>query len=187
MPEEAERWRLANEKFLIEGGQSLPTERAKIDATDERIKQMRREHGRFLERLNPFTDALWLALLRREADVLFDDEMSLRYQRAIAGGSTQVVDTPERQSIVALASRLVASALRGDNAAITQIAERIEGKAGLRRGDVDPDDPARERQTRAIVESTVRALTDKRIRENDADITDVAVKVVVPAAGQKER
>lgn len=186
-PQELERWRRASEMHAAEGFQKLPTERPKIDATDERIKQMRREHGKFLERINPFTDALWLALLRPEADVLFDAEMSLRFERAIAAGSTQVVDTPSRPSIVALASRLVASALRGDNAAITQIAERIEGKAGLRRGDIDPDDPARERQTRSIVESTVRALTDKRIRENEIDITDVSVKVVVPASGQEEK
>ncbi len=183
-PEEVERWRIANEKFLMEGGQHLPAERPKIDATDERIKALKREHIKFLERMNPFSDALWLALLRDEADVLLDEEMSLRYQRAIAAGSTVVADAPHRQTIVALTNQLAARALRGDMNAMAQIAERIEGKAGLRRGDIDPDDPARDRQTRAIIETTVRALTDKRIKESAEEVTDAKFKVV-PAEKEK--
>jgi hypothetical protein len=180
-PEELEKWRIANEKFLMEGGQSLPVERPKIDATDERIKALKREHENFLARLSPFTDALWLALMKDEATTLFDEEMSLRYQRAIATGSKEVVDRPSRPTIVAIASQLAARAIRGDTAAIAQIAERIEGKAGLRRGDIDADDPARQRQTREIVENTVRALTDKRIAERAEDAIDVKIKVVVPS------
>jgi hypothetical protein len=179
-PEELEKWRIANEKFLMEGGQKLPAGRPKIDHTDERIKIMRRDHVKFLERINPFTDALWLALLRDEGATLLDEELSLRYQRAIAGGSATVADAPHRPTIVGIANQLAARALRGDMAAIAQIAERIEGKAGLRRGDIDPDDPVRERKTRAIVEDTVRALTDKRIKEREEEAIDVKVKVVVP-------
>lgn len=175
-PDEIERWRKANEKFLMEGGQTLPTTRPKIDATDERLKQLRREHVRFLERMNPMTDALWLALLRDGRDVLADAAEMERFANAV--GTSEVVNAPEGPAIVAIATRLAASAIRGDNSAIAQIAERIEGKAGLRRGDVDPNDPLVARKSQEIIDAVTRQLTAARLEQRKDDIIDTTAKFV---------
>lgn len=180
-PKELEAWTRANEKFLTEGGRKLPTERPKIDATDERLKELRRDHVRFLEKMNPASDALWLALLRDGKDVLLDVELQDRYVAAIRGGSKQVVDAPNIPSIVMIAARQVANALRGDNAAAAAIFDRIEGKAGLRSGDVNPDDPEQMRKRRDVVEDVVRVLTDQRLATKMAEAEDAKVTVITPA------
>lgn len=181
-PAEIEVWRKANEKFLMEGGQPLSNEPAKIDATDERLKALQRDRKKFLDRNNPFSEALWLALLKDASTVLYDSEMMRRYQQSISTGErrTGVVDAPHRPSIVVLAEQLVAQGLRGDASAISQISDRIEGKTGLRRDDVDPEDPQRQRQSREIVEGIVRAMTHAR-RENaiDVTVTPVEAKLVI--------
>lgn len=175
-PDEIEKWRKANERFLMEGGQKLPTTRPKIDATDERLKQLRREDVRFLERMNPMTDALWLALLRDGRDVLADAAEMARYDAAI--GTNQVVNAPEGPAIVAIATRIAANAIRGDSSAIAQIAERIEGKPGLRRGDVDPNDPLVARKSQEIIDAVTRQLTAARLERKQDDIIDVTAKVI---------
>lgn len=185
-PKELEAWRRANEKFLTEGGRPLPTERPKIDATDERLKELTRDHKRFLEKMNPATDALWLALLRRSQDVLADVAAFERLDRVNRLGLKEVVDTPEKPAIVLIAERQVANAMRGDNAAIQAIAERIEGKPGLRAGDNDPDDPEQVRRRRAVVEDVVRTLTDQRLRDKIAAAEDAHVVDVTPVKESSE-
>lgn len=177
-PRELERWRRAQEKFLTEGGQSLPTERPKIDATDARLRELQREHIRFLEKMSPATDALWLALLKRSQDVLLDVELFDRYQIALRSGSKVPVEAPELPAILLIAERQVANAIRGDNAAAAAIADRIEGRPGLRSGDVNPDDPEQIRRRREVVEDVVRALTDKRLRDKMASAEDARVTVI---------
>jgi hypothetical protein len=168
-PKEREAWRQANEKFLMEGGRpgvsDLPV---KIDPTDKRLQTLRTEHKRFLELHSPMKAALWLALLRPEKDIVHDAEMSRRYaeaQRMGYDGAAHIA--PDRPSIIGIAQRLVASALAGDVAAIDRIADRIEGKAGLRMGDEDEGDPAKRKQSTDITERVIRQLTERRI----ADIT----------------
>jgi hypothetical protein len=179
-PKELERWRRANELHAAEGFQKLPKERPKIDATDERLKELRREHVRFLDKINPATDALWLALLKRGQDVLADVDAFERLDRANRLGLKEVVYTPEIPAIVLIAERQVANAIRGDNAAIAAIADRIEGKPGLRSGDANPDDPDQIRKRREVVEDVVRAITDKRLRDKMANAEDARVTVVEP-------
>lgn len=179
-PEELEAWRLANELFCTEGfrkGASKSPTNPKIDATDARLKALTRDHVKFLERHNPMTDALWLALLSDDSDVLYDDEMDRRYRQSLATGN-RVIDGGHKPAIVSIARRMVAQALKGDASAFQQIADRIEGKPGLRRDDIDPDDPQRQRQTRAIVDQAVRTLTDARIREKQVGAIEVEAKLV---------
>lgn len=175
---ERSKWQRDNERFLTEGGRAgvsqLP---ASVDPSDHRLKQLRGEHTRFLEMHSPFKAALWLELLRPEAAVLHDDEQARRFRAAQTGADAGAFVTPDRPSITGIAQRVVASALRGDNAAISQIADRIEGKSGLRVGDEDPDDPQRRRQAAEIAESIIRKLTAGRIAEkkpgDDAKVIDV--------------
>lgn len=179
-PKQVEAWRKAKEVYDCEGFQKLPKTPVKIDATDERLKQLTRDHKKFLERHNPMTDALWLALLRDATDVLYDAEMNRRYQMSIVTGERRdtVVDAPHRPAIVVMAEMMVANALRGDAAAFAEISNRTEGKPGLRRDDIDPEDPQRQRESRAIVEGVVRAMTAARIEAKIADAVDVGVKVI---------
>jgi hypothetical protein len=104
--------------------------------------------------------------------------MQRRYKRALETGSTDDSHyiQPRQPAIVAIAQRLVGAALDGDMSAQTQIQDRIEGKAGLRQDDIDPDDPARKRQTQQLVSEIMAGLTGARIAK--AEIVDVEVTVV---------
>lgn len=182
-PQELDAWTRANEKFLTEGGQKLPAERPKIDATDARLRELRKDHVRFLEKVNPATDALWLALLKRGQDVLLDVELFDRYDRNMRVGGKEQIDAPDIPAILLIAERQVANAIRGDNTAAENIAARIEGRPGLRSGDVNPDDPDQQRKRREVVEDVVRAITDKRIKEKIDDAVDARFTDVTPAKG----
>lgn len=160
-------WSRANERFLTEGlrkgAASLP---ASVDATDARLQALRREHTKFLETRSPMTASLWLALLRPSAAVLTGAEMMRRFRAAQAAGD--VAELPDTPAIIDLGNQLVAAALSGDAAAISQIADRIEGKAGLRVGDEGEDDPGKRRQAADIAARIVRGMTEARIGADKA-------------------
>jgi hypothetical protein len=182
-PKEREAWRRDRERFLTENFKHLPAAPAKVDPTDKRLQELRRHHGRFMEMHSPMKASIWLALLRPAKDILHDAEMSRRFQEAQAGGKPGEYVAPSQPAIIEIGQQLVAQALRGDVSAIDRISDRIEGKAGLRAGDEDPDDPAKRKQTQDITERVIRALTKGRIDSNkpgdDAKaITDV--KVIEP-------
>lgn len=183
-PAERRRFTAEQERFLTEGMKpGVSQSPAKIDATDQRIRLLRAEHTRFLEHRNPFKAALWLELMRPEKEVIHDAEQARRFEAAQQGalGKGVAVVAPERPAIIGLANRLVAAGLRGDTAAMAQIADRIEGKAGLRAGDEPEDDPERKKQSAQIAESILRRLTETRLGdkpEADAKIVDVDVEVV---------
>lgn len=182
---EREQWRRDNERFLAEGFRPLPDVPAKIDATDQRLKLLRAEHTRFLEQRSPFKAAIWLALLRPAKAVLHDVEMQRRFDLAQQGVSAGEFIAPDVPSIVQIGNQIVAGALRGDNAAIAQIADRIEGKAGLRVGDESEDDPARRKQSQQITEDLMRRLVGDRLAArqpgDDANVIDVKAETVPPA------
>lgn len=188
-PKEREKWRRDTERFLTEGGKpGVSQAPAKVDPTDARLKSLRYEHNRFLEMRSPFKAAIWLELLRPEKDVIHDAEMARRFDEAQQGRSAGTFVAPEKPAILGIASRLVASALRGDTAAISQIADRIEGKAGLRVGDEDPDDPAKRKQAQQITDDIIRRLTEKRLAEkvsDDAHVIDVTAEVVDDSSKDK--
>lgn len=189
-PKEIEKWRKAKELHDCEGFQELDAGLPKgVDATDRVLKASMNDHKKFLDMNNPATEALKFVLLRNASDVLYDAEMMRRYLQSISMGQRRagdgVIDAPHRPSLVVLAEQLVAQGLRGDATAASAIFDRIEGKTGLRRDDVDPADPQRQRQSREIVEGVVRAMTARR-QENAIDVTVEPVEPKLAITKQEE-
>lgn len=58
--------------------------------------------------------------------------------------------------------RMVASAIAGDTKAIALIADRVEGRVGLRSDAAEPDEPARRQRVQAAIEALVRFMADGR-------------------------
>ena len=157
-------WSRANEKFLAENfrkGAASPKLSAGVDATDARLQLLRKEHTRFLETHSPMKASLWLALLRPSAAVITDAELMRRFRAAQAVGEAATM--PDTPAIIDLGNQLVAAALSGDAAAINAIADRIEGKAGLRVGDEGEDDPGKRKHAADIAARVVRQMTDARL------------------------
>jgi hypothetical protein len=181
-PREREAHRKAEERFLTEGGKpGVSNVPANVDPTDRRLAQLRGDHRNFLRDRNPITSALWLALLRPAKDVIHDAEMTKRYRAAQAGALPPGLEyvAPERASIVEIGIQMAAAGMTGDVSAIEKIAERIEGKTGLRPGDVDPEDKDREKQSELIVSKLVAKLTGDRVK-SEAKVIDVEAEVVEP-------
>jgi len=158
------------------GAASVP---ATVDPTDRRLRELQQDHRNFLRDRNPLTSALWLALLRPAKDVIHETEMSKRYRQAQAGvlPSGQEYVAPDRASIVEIGIQMVAAAMGGDVSAMERIAERIEGRTGVRPGDVDPQDKEREKQSEMIVSHLVAKLTGDRVK-SDAKVIDVQAEIV---------
>jgi hypothetical protein len=64
-------------------------------------------------------------------------------------------------SLVVAAEAVVRRAVVGDLAAAMVIADRIEGRVGLRPDEVAPDDPARRQRVQAAIESVVRFMAER--------------------------
>lgn len=182
-PKQREQWRRDNERFLTEGFKPGTSDQpvAAISATDRRIQALRRDHDKFLEQANPMRASIWLALLRPSATVIHDAEMMKRYRDSQAGRSAGEHTAPPNPAIIDIGNQLVANALAGDTASIERIAERIEGRAGLRRGDEEEDSPGRRKQTQDITERVVAALTSRRLEAvpKTANIVDVEAELVL--------
>lgn len=183
-PKQREQWRRANENFMTGGFKKLPPrgEVAKIDPTDARLRDLRRADSRWLEQNSPMKYALWLALLMPAKDVLHKAEMSRRFRLAQQGLDAGEFVAPDQPSIVEIGNQLVAAALGGDVTAIDRIADRIEGKAGLRPGDEAEDSPEKRRQAQEITERVIRNLTKGRIDGpgDDARVIDVTAVDTAP-------
>ena len=93
-------------------------------------------------RLHPIRQSLWRALLLDVADL------------------QAVLDHPGRRpTLDILTCRLVRTALDGNVKAVALIADRIEGRVGLRLDDVDPDDAAHRADRQAMIVSLITAMT----------------------------
>ena len=66
-----------------------------------------------------------------------------------------------------LAARAVDLACGGNIKAIGLIAERIEGRVGMRPGEVAPEDEARREDMQAVIESVVTAMVNARLASAD--------------------
>jgi hypothetical protein len=161
------KWMRDRERFLMEGGKPLPDRGAENlpDSTDVRLKQLALSHDRFLSAHKPFTDAVALALMRPTNEVLHSAEQVRRFAAAQAGDDVGSYVIPTRPSIVSITEALVAKAILGDTAAITQIAERVEGKAGLRQGDDGEEAPEQRKQAAMISERLIRAMVGDRLSQ----------------------
>lgn len=176
-----ERYLRDSEAFYGEGlrtGAALP---ARMDATKARLLALQRDQDRFLDEHTPFTSALWLALLRPSAAVVRD----FKALRRVIGDLDANVpsDDPSEPSIdatdsapaiIAMANAMVVRGIAGDVHAINSVADRLEGKPGQRKGDIDPDAESKRDAMRAGIEDFVRSITERRLLDGqDVRVTDV--------------
>jgi hypothetical protein len=73
-----------------------------------------------------------------------------------------------------LAARAVDLACSGNIKAIGLIAERIEGRVGMRPDEVAPEDEARREDVQATIESVITALVNAKIASADDSLEDSA-------------
>jgi hypothetical protein len=131
-----------------------------------------------LTRDQPATDAIWLALLKPRSTILRryremlrqmeeddpDAAQSLRGADGLAllGPLGQLVrPDPDVSALVAIGETLVAKAIMGDNTSTAMLLERIEGKPGSRKNDIDPEQIERSQEILQAVEMTVRAFSER--------------------------
>lgn len=131
-----------------------------------------------LTRDQPATDAIWLALLKPRSVILRryremlrrmeDDDPGAAQELRGADGLTLlgplgslVKPDPDVSALVAIGETLVAKAIMGDNAAAQMLLERIEGKPGNRKNDVDPEQIERSQEILQAIEQTVRTMSER--------------------------
>lgn len=156
-PAQREAYLRAVEAYATEGFTPLDD----LAAANRRRLAMERDHRRFLVEHNPFTAALWLALLKPAPAVLRNSDATINGTvQAMEGEDDGLGEAGATSSIVAIAETMVARAIKGDMAAAKEIALRIEGNPGTRKGDVDPEAKARDDMLRTTIEAAVRGLTE---------------------------
>lgn len=140
---------------------------------------------RFLAVGHPIKDALNMAL-QQPAGVLIQRYANVQraYRDALAAPADsddpterpQSVDLDDRPAIVAYTETQVAKALLGDLSAAALIADRVEGKTGLRRADVDAETEAQRTRIRGVISELVGDMVERRRRPADyAEPVDVDV------------
>lgn len=145
----------AMEEFLTEGGQPLQP-RPGEDPAMASLRALERDHQRFLALHQPMRSALLLSLMRSR------EELEAR------------AESSSVPAIIAIAEAATRKAMAGDMQAVGYITERIEGKAGMRQGDVDPEADTRRADMVAAIEGVVRVLTDgKRAQTVEGEATEV--------------
>jgi hypothetical protein len=150
---------------------------------------------------HPVKVALWLALLRSSEELMSRESLvelvttnserqnpesvnepasahSSTQNPEVGAGQTTQESSPVREPtsipvIIAWAEAAVLKGMRGDMQAWALVADRIEGKIGLRRDDVDPEDERRRGDITTTIESVVRALVDNRLTHPGDDSLDI--------------
>ena len=145
----------AEERFLTEGFDPLVPRRGE-DPAMATLRALQANHERFLSHHQPITASLQLASMRTM------EELEARAQ------STEV------PAIIAMGEAMLRKAVAGDVQAFNAVSERLEGKPGNRKGDIDPEAESRRADMATAIEATVRALTDsKRARVVEGEATEV--------------
>lgn len=144
------------------------------DPSSERFQALLRDPRLFIRQLDPYTAAIWTALLK-PTSVVINNARRIRTEQPEQSdepGEAQSPDDP--LAIVTLGEALVASALMGDSKAQAQIADRIEGRVGMRKGDEDPDAAKRQTETLTLMRDIIKTYAEaagSRVSE-DAKIVD---------------
>lgn len=114
-----------------------------------RLDRLAEDHRRLFGQRQPITAALMVALSRPVDDIMARDPSN----------------EPEEDvtAIQAIAEGIVRRAVRGDAAAFAQIADRVEGRVGTRKGDADEDVERHRVTVQATIEGVVEAMTQRRI------------------------
>ncbi len=147
------------------------------------LNALARDHRRFLTAGHPIKDALHMALQQPAGTLLARYAATMRRYHE-AANAPQASDEPgERQAgtaaeadtrpaIVAFTETMVAKAILGDTTSQSLISDRIEGKTGLRRADVDAETEAQRLRVRAVIGELVNGMVDRsRTRAEPIDVT----------------
>ena len=142
---------------------------------------------RFLDAGHPIKDALNIALQQPAGVLLKRYAATLRAFQAAQTAPLDSDDPTERPmsedldqrpAIIAFAETQVAKALLGDLQAAALIADRVEGKAGQRRGDIDAETEAQRMRMRLTITQLVSDMVE-RTSGRQARVTEsVDVEVI---------
>lgn len=156
-----------------------------VEGYEAQLAALAANKRRFLSAAHPIKDALNMALqqpagvlIQRYADVL------RAHREALAGSQDSddpterpmSQDIDQRPAIVAFTETQVAKALLGDLSAAALIADRVEGKTGLRKADVDAETEAQRHRIRGVISELVGDMVERRrTRADRAEPVDVDV------------
>lgn len=150
--------------------------------TLDRLRELEAEPARFADAHHPMRDAVAIALLKPAGELLKRHAQRQRMAAQAIHAPADSDDPTERPmpleaddgtpAILAIAEAQVAQAVLGDVKAFANISDRIEGKAGLRKADMDAETEAQRRVMRATIEELVRGMGDRRARD-DGTLIDV--------------
>lgn len=169
----------------------IPQQLQAADVSDEagqlaRLLALEAAPAGFVDAHHPVRDAVTLALQKPAGELI---KRYAQRQRALkeAMGTVSdsddpgepgvaLVDDDGRPAIVAMAETQVAMALLGDAKAFNAVADRVEGKAGLRKADLDAETLAQRQRVRGTIEEIVREMSERRRGlAADARVIDVDV------------
>jgi len=173
------------------GGRILPGNTVMMQQLGDHLAKLSQDHRKFLEAKHPLTASIWLALMRPAGDVVRAQADVVRIRESGEMGVQNVNSPPEeadernpamsqaeRPAILLLGEALVAQALLGSEKAVAQIADRIEGKVGVRKEEQDPESAARRQDMQAFMEAMARTWHAAAAQPGDrAAVVDANVEV----------
>lgn len=142
---------------------------------EQALAALAADKRRFLVAHHPIKDALHMAL-QQPAGVLLD-----RYARMMAARAIQAQPSDDpgernagtaeesdpRPAIIAFTETLVAKAVLGDTVSIALVSDRIEGKPGLRKADLDAETAAQRERVRDVIGVLVEQMVERRASTGD--------------------
>lgn len=166
--------------------QQLQVDNAASDAGQApRLAALEAEPAGFIDAHHPVRDAVAIALQKPAGELIKRHAMRQRLMREAMAAPADSDDPTEPgmtlaaddglPAILAMAETQVAQALLGDAKAFNAIADRVEGKAGLRKADLDAATEAQRRNMQLTIETLVRDMGEQRMRQASNRATDVAI------------
>ena len=171
------------EPARIEDLNNLDARPSDADAYGQQLAALAADRRRFLAAHHPIKDALHLAL-QQPAGVLLQRYANTLRAFSAASEAGQPSDEPgersagtgldvdERPAIVAYTETMVAKALLGDLSAAALVSDRIEGKPGLRKADLDAETQAQRARVRDVIGVLVEQMVERRATGDSARIID---------------
>lgn len=152
------------------------------DGYAQQLAALAADKRRFLAAHHPIKDALHMALqqpaaalVQRYANTLrlFSDSqnVALASDEPNERQAGTTADLDDRPAIVAFTETLVAKALLGDGPAAALVSDRIEGKPGLRKADLDAETQAQRDRVRNVIGVLVEEMVERRASRGDDAIT----------------
>lgn len=186
MPDDVQRPVSAPTGGMPNGGRILPGNTVMMQQLSDHLAKLSQDHRKFLEAKHPLTASIWLALMRPAGDVVRAQADVVRIRHPEEGREAPeeadernpAQSQAERPAILLLGEALVAQALLGSEKAVAQIADRIEGKVGVRKEDQDPESAARRQDMQAFMEAMARTWHAAAAQPGDrAAVVDADVEV----------